>query len=101
MKSLKDDSCPFKHEAENTKCWGYEANCTPERRLFEPQCPEDSNGWTNNKNDQIQKFWTQGDFGYIKERLAEMKTYCKAETPSDSSLECVDHTRFCRGKNCK
>lgn len=44
-------------------------------------------------------FWRQGDFGYIKERLDEMKFYCKPEGPNDSSLECVDHLRMCRGKN--
>ena len=44
-------------------------------------------------------FWTQGDFGYVKDRLAEMKTYCKPSNPGDSSLECVDHTRMCRGRN--
>jgi len=98
--SLLDDSCPFKAEAENPKCWGYEANCTPDRQLFEPRCPGDSNGWTNNKQEQINKFWTQGDFGYVKERLSELRIYCKASKPGDSSLECVDHTRFCRGKNC-
>jgi hypothetical protein len=32
-------------------------------------------------------FWKQGDFGYVKERLGEMRTYCKAEEPGDSSLE--------------
>lgn len=28
-----------------------------------------------------------------------MKTYCQAQKPGDSSLECVEHTRMCRGKN--
>ena len=28
-----------------------------------------------------------------------MKFYCKPEGPNDSSLECVDHLRMCRGKN--
>ena len=56
INSLNDDSCPFHAEAnEKNKCWGYEANCTPERRLFEPQCPGDSGGWTNSKHDQIEK----------------------------------------------
>lgn len=54
---------------------------------------------TSNKQEQIEKFWTQGDFGYLKERLGEMKSYCKGSNPGDSSLECVDHTRMCRGKN--
>ena len=44
---LADDDCPFKeHAAKNaTKCWGYEANCGPKKRLFLTECPEDSRGW--------------------------------------------------------
>ena len=54
---------------------------------------------TTNKQEQIDLFWKQGDFGYVKERLSEMKTYCAPESPTDSSLECVDHARMCRAKN--
>lgn len=51
------------------------------------------------KKDQIDLFWSQGDFGYVKDKRAELKTYCKATEPGGSSLQCVDHTRMCRGKN--
>jgi EGF domain-specific O-GlcNAc transferase len=46
-------------------------------------------------------FWSQGDFGYIKEKLTEMKDYCKGDDISngDGHLECVDHLRMCRGRN--
>ena len=44
-------------------------------------------------------FWKQGDFGYVKERLSEFKTYCEPMEQGDSKLECVDHLRMCRGKN--
>lgn len=44
-------------------------------------------------------FWKQGDFGYVKERLSELKTYCEQMEQGDSKLECVDHLRMCRGKN--
>lgn len=47
-KCLKDNSCPFKKEANSTKCWGYEKDCQDEDRLFLPQCPGDSNGWVIN-----------------------------------------------------
>ena len=48
-KCLNDPNCPFRSEAESVKCWGYEKNCneTDKKRLFLPQCPEDSKGWVN------------------------------------------------------
>ncbi|KAG8007457.1 EGF domain-specific O-linked N-acetylglucosamine transferase, partial [Nibea albiflora] len=44
-------------------------------------------------------FWKQADFGYVKERLSEIKTLCKAIKPGDSSLKCSSHTRFCKATN--
>jgi EGF domain-specific O-GlcNAc transferase len=42
----------------------------------------------------------QGDFGYVKERLAEMRSYCKPTSKEhDGSLECVDHVKMCRARN--
>jgi EGF domain-specific O-GlcNAc transferase len=35
----------------------------------------------------------------VKERKKEIKTYCKAIEPGDSSLECSAHTQMCRAKN--
>ena len=54
---------------------------------------------TSNKQDQVRLFWEQGDFGYLHQRLNEMRTYCHAEQPGDSFLECADHVRFCRARN--
>lgn len=100
-KCLKEELCPYKELADKnaTKCWGYEKNCEISNRLFLPECPGSSNGWVTDKKEQIDIFWKQGDFGYIKERLGEMKTYCKPEKSGDSKLECVDHLRMCRAKN--
>nr|XP_046188362.1 EGF domain-specific O-linked N-acetylglucosamine transferase-like [Oncorhynchus gorbuscha] len=44
-------------------------------------------------------FWKQAYFGYVRERLSEMTTLCKATNPGDSSLKCTHHTRFCRATN--
>lgn len=63
------------------------------------ECTGDSSGWVNSKSEQMRTFNTQGDFGYIKDRRKELKTYCHPKTDESSSLECVDKTRFCRGKN--
>lgn len=51
------------------------------------------------KDEQVAMFYSQGDFGYIRERLSELRTYCHPESASDSSFECVDHLRFCRARN--
>ncbi|MGH0187788.1 UNVERIFIED_CONTAM: hypothetical protein FKN15_026475 [Acipenser sinensis] len=44
-------------------------------------------------------FWKQADFGYVQERLNEMKTLCKPIKPGDSSLSCTSFTRYCRATN--
>lgn len=51
------------------------------------------------KKEQIDIFYSQGDFGYIGDRLKELRTYCQPESANDSSLECVDHIRMCRARN--
>ncbi len=42
---IADANCPFKAEANTTKCWGYEPKCTTKKRIFEVECPGDYNGW--------------------------------------------------------
>lgn len=93
--------CPYWTKIENLppfekNCWGYEENCENNGSLNE--CPEDSRGWTNSKENQRREFWRTGDFGYIKEKRQELKELCSSEDRS-ASLECVDHLRFCRAKN--
>ena len=34
-------------------------------------------------------FWKQGDFGYVRERLSEMKTLCAASRPVSSLISSV------------
>lgn len=51
------------------------------------------------KKEQIDIFYSQGDFGYIRDRLTELRPYCNPQTSNDSSLECVDHLRMCRARN--
>lgn len=97
---LDKDQCPYYEQAQNlpasdVACWGYEANCKNNATLI--QCPDDSRGWTNSKEKQISEFWRTADFGYLAEKRQELKEYCSPS--SSSSLECVDHTRFCRAKN--
>ena len=94
------DQCPYYSQIEqlppsDQACWGYEPDCKRKANLV--QCPDDSRGWTTSKEKQIAEFWRTADFGYIEEKRNELKEYC-SPSPS-SSLECVDHLRFCRAKN--
>lgn len=96
----ENDLCPYyenaKHlPAQDEACWGYEANCTNIASLV--RCPDESHGWTQTKEKQIYEFWRTGDFGYIANKRQELREFC-SPNPS-SSLECVDHLRFCRAKN--
>lgn len=49
--------------------------------------------------DQLNTFYTQADFGYIKEQRREIGMFCDPLFQTDSSLECSEHLRFCRGRN--
>uniref|UniRef100_A0A3Q2E4Z0 EGF domain-specific O-linked N-acetylglucosamine transferase n=1 Tax=Cyprinodon variegatus TaxID=28743 RepID=A0A3Q2E4Z0_CYPVA len=96
----QDPLCPFKDALQNPSvCWGYEKNCDAERRFSYPVCTKANSGWARSLDAAQELFWKQADFGYVKERLSELKTLCKAREPGDSSLKCSSHARFCRATN--
>ncbi|XP_063922710.1 EGF domain-specific O-linked N-acetylglucosamine transferase isoform X2 [Zophobas morio] len=99
QKCASDPECPFQSSLETKKCWGYEYDCDEERRYSSPRCPGDHKGWVRTKADQIGTFYTQADFGFIKQQIREMKLLCEPLFADDSSLECSEHLRFCRGRN--
>lgn len=80
-------------------CWGYENNCQPEDRYIKPQCSGDHTGWVSSKSVQVETFFTQADFGYIRLQNNEMMVMCEPLFPGDSVLECSKYARFCRGRN--
>lgn len=95
-----DPLCPFKDALQDLPaCWGYEKNCDPGRRFSYPVCTKADSGWAHSLEAAQELFWKQADFGYVKERLSELKTLCKASKPGDSSLRCSSHTRFCKATN--
>lgn len=98
-KCESDAECPYKEYLDSDKCWGYEYDCKWEKQYSIPACPGDHRGWVTNKFDQQNTFYTQADFGYIKEQLREIKLLCEPLFQHDSSLECSEHLRFCRGRN--
>lgn len=95
-----DPLCPFKDALQDlSACWGYEKNCDPGKRFNYPVCDKADSGWAHSLEAAQELFWKQADFGYVKERLSELKTLCKASKPGDSSLKCSSHTRFCKATN--
>ncbi|XP_050439181.1 EGF domain-specific O-linked N-acetylglucosamine transferase isoform X2 [Adelges cooleyi] len=84
-----------------SRCWGYERNCSRQRRYSEPDCPGSQTGWAPTKIEQIDTFFNQGDFGYVKQQRDELTYMCEPTNPDDSSLECTNHLKFCRGHNIK
>ncbi|KAF0760964.1 EGF domain-specific O-linked N-acetylglucosamine transferase [Aphis craccivora] len=82
-----------------TRCWGYENDCDIEHRYLDPVCPGPGTSWAPTKRDQIDAFYDQGDFGYVKLQREEITYMCEPINQDDSSLECTNHLKFCRGHN--
>lgn len=99
QKCRLDPECPYKQYLNKDICWGYEHGCIWDKQYSVPVCSGDHKGWAKTKFEQQQLFYTQGDFGYVKEQSEEIKLLCEPLFQHDSSLECSDHLRFCRGRN--
>ncbi|XP_055921825.1 EGF domain-specific O-linked N-acetylglucosamine transferase [Eupeodes corollae] len=106
--SLRDkchetDTCPYdkilKNASNRNACWGHEASCNPPNNFQTPQCLGDHTGWVQNKQTQLDTFFYQADFGYIKQQISELTVMCEPTYREDSSLECSKYLRFCRGRN--
>lgn len=88
----EDDNCPYKKILHTDNCWGYEENC--DKPYF-----EDFTKCFDNSKKRI--YWTQADFGKLKQHLEEMKTrqICKSDDMNGSSLVCTKDAAMCRAKN--
>ncbi|CAG4944872.1 unnamed protein product [Colias eurytheme] len=96
----EDGNCPYKSFLDRKACWGYETDCNQKNSYHvRPRCPGDHRGWVKSKQAQYETFYTQADFGYVKEQIDELMVMCEASIPDDSSLECSKYLRFCRGRN--
>ncbi|XP_023290002.1 EGF domain-specific O-linked N-acetylglucosamine transferase isoform X2 [Orussus abietinus] len=98
-KCKNDSMCPYKEHLNIEACWGYEDDCKSKNSFSTPHCPGDHKGWVATKKAQLDTFYNQGDFGYIKEQRKEMSVLCTPLFLDDSALECSKHMRFCRGRN--
>lgn len=62
----------------NTKdCWGYESSCKSKNSFSIPHCPGEHKGWVATKNAQLETFYAQGDFGYVRDQRREMMILCE------------------------
>lgn len=48
-----------------------------EKAFQVPECPGDHKGWVKNKETQIDTFYSQADFGYLKDQMNQMKIMCE------------------------
>ncbi|KAF2981120.1 hypothetical protein EK904_010422 [Melospiza melodia maxima] len=96
----QDPLCPYKKHLKKLKsCWGYEKSCRSENRFSYPVCDYVETGWASDIETAQQIFWKQADFGYVQERLSEVKTHCKPAATGDSSLTCSQYLQHCRATN--
>ncbi|XP_043933841.1 EGF domain-specific O-linked N-acetylglucosamine transferase isoform X2 [Protopterus annectens] len=96
----QDSKCPFKEQlAALQSCWGYEEDCKSDHRFSYPVCTHVDFGWARTMEAAQHVYWTQADFGYVMDRLNELKTLCNPVRPGDSSLTCSSFTRYCRATN--
>nr|XP_033782479.1 EGF domain-specific O-linked N-acetylglucosamine transferase isoform X2 [Geotrypetes seraphini] len=99
-KACKQDArCPYKKYLKIKSCWGYEKSCKKENRFQYPVCTRVDVGWAKDIEAAQQVFWKQADFGYVKERLEEIRTFCTPEAVGDSSLSCSSNLQYCRAAN--
>lgn len=92
---LKDPICNNRKSIK--ACWGYELNCDPSNAYSRPICLLKNHGET--RTQQMNTFYDQADFGYVKSQRNEMMVMCEPSFEEDSFLECTNHLRFCRGRN--
>lgn len=81
--------------------WGYEPDADKPgiKRFFTPTCSGSFNGFAKDKRTQEDTFFTQADFGYVRQQIRELKVICEPIFIDDSSLECSKNMRFCVGRN--
>lgn len=100
----KSNACLYKdwlslNEIDRSKCWGYEEHCTLENAFSPAICPGDKPVWLKTKEEQLNQFYSQADFGYIRQQINEMSVICAPLYQNDSALECSKYLRSCRARN--
>lgn len=98
-----DESCQFREQLLNNNDtdlrWGYEMDSAGKRRYSQPSCPGSHVGFVKDKAAQLETFFYQADFGFVRQQMTELRLMCEPQTVEDSSLECSKNLRFCTGRN--
>ena len=68
-------------------CWGYEKDCSEDKRLFVPRCDEPPKPWAQSMEGKMDLFWTQGDFGYIKKEVDSLTHVCSPNSKEEISTQ--------------
>ena len=82
----------------DSACWGHEANC-PYNTTHVDCSVAYKTKLQHNVGDKSASdvFFSQADFGYLKEFISSLRTFCRPETQFDSSLTCSAYLQFCTG----
>ena len=72
-----DVNCSFNDKVNNELCWGYEPDCPPHHGYSTARCPGDHKGWVSTKAQQLQTFFEQADFGYVRKQRESKKILCQ------------------------
>nr|SVE91644.1 EOG090X02IK [Daphnia sinensis] len=99
QKCRNSNSCIYKNVLDTGLCWGYETNCPQHLGYSNANCPGDHKGWVSSKHQQLQTFFNQADFGFVKQQILSKTTMCEPKADGESLLECSSYLQFCRGKN--
>jgi protein O-GlcNAc transferase len=67
----------FQDSLDIKACWGYESDCKAEHSFSVPHCPGDHKGWVATKKAQLDTYYAQGDFGYVRDQRKEMRLLCE------------------------
>lgn len=67
----------FQDSLDTKACWGYEQGCKEENAFSIPHCPGDHKGWVATKKAQLDTYYAQGDFGYVRDQRREMILLCE------------------------
>nr|SVE74066.1 EOG090X02IK [Daphnia barbata] len=98
-KCYSSNSCMYRNVLDTGLCWGYETNCSHHLGYSSAHCPGDHKGWVSSKAQQLQTFFSQADFGFVKQQIQSKTVMCEPTADGESLLECSSYLQFCRGKS--
>ncbi|XP_014662509.1 PREDICTED: EGF domain-specific O-linked N-acetylglucosamine transferase-like [Priapulus caudatus] len=92
-------NCPYKPYTKNTECWGYEGSCVPDYNYAD--CLELQPNVNDSRRIQRARkhFYEAADWGYVKQEIDSMKSFCTPQHTTDSALRCSSNMHYCEAEN--